>query len=102
MKRIMIAFSPISDFEVLLPAGELQLIIQIRDTLDCITEVNLTVNVLSDSIDLIKNLQNPKDNSIDQLLTSGNQNIVGQVITSISQEFNKMNSETINKAISSK
>ncbi len=102
MKRIMIAFSPISDFEVRLPAGELQLIIQIRDTLDCITEVNLTVSVLSDSIDLIKNLQNPKDNSIDQLLTSGNQNIVGQVITSISQQFNKMNSETINKAISSK
>jgi len=98
----MIAFSPISDFEVRLPAGELQLIIQIRDTLDCITEVNLTVNVLSDSIDLINNLQNPKDNSIFRLLISGNQNTVGQIITPISQQLNKINNENIDKALSGK
>jgi hypothetical protein len=95
----MIGFSSISDFQVRLPAGENQtLIIHIRDTLDCITEVNLTVNVVPDTLDLIENLQT----STSQLLSSGNQNIVGQVITLISQEFNKMNSETIDKAVSSK
>jgi hypothetical protein len=103
----MIAFSSVSDFELLLPAGDdetslLNLIIHIRDTLDCITEVNLTVNVTSDSIDLINNLQNSTDNSIVQLLKSGNQNTVGQVITSSSQQFNKMNSETIDTAVLSK
>ncbi len=103
----MIAFSAVSDFEVLLPAGDdetslLNLIIHIRDTLDCITEVNLTVNVTSDSIDLIKNLQNSTDNSMVQLLKGGNQNTVGQVITSSSQQFNKINSETIDTAVLSK
>jgi hypothetical protein len=103
----MIAFSAVSDFEVLLPAGDdetslLNLIIHIRDTLDCITEVNLTVNVTSDSIDLIKNFQNSTDNSMVQLLKGGNQNTVGQVITSSSQQFNKINSETIDTAVLSK
>jgi len=107
MKRLMIAFSSIEDFQVRLPAGDnetslLNLIIHIRDKLDCITEVNLTVSVTLDSIDSIKNLQDSTDNSILQLLKSGSQNMVGQVVTSYSQEFNKMNSETIDKAVSSK
>jgi hypothetical protein len=40
-------------------------------------------------------------NPVVQLLSSGNQNTVGQVISSVSQQFNKMNSESINNAVSS-
>jgi hypothetical protein len=41
-------------------------------------------------------------NPLVQLLSSGSQNTIGQVINSISQEFNKMNEENIDKAVSSK
>jgi hypothetical protein len=102
MKRTMIAFSFMSNFQVRLPAGDNQnLIIHIRDTLDCITEVNLnSTYIVSDNVDLIKSLQSSTNNPIAQLLISGNQNTVGQIITSISQEFNKMNNEMIDKATS--
>jgi hypothetical protein len=40
-------------------------------------------------------------NPIVRLLASENQNIVGQVLTSISQQFNRMNEENIAEAISS-
>ena len=42
------------------------------------------------------------NNPIVQLLASGNQNTVGQVISSLSQEFNKKNTETMTNAVSSK
>jgi hypothetical protein len=102
MNRIMIAFSSISNFQVRLPAGELYIIIHIRDTLDCITDVNLTSNVVPDIVDLINNLQGSEDSSMVRLLASGNQNTVGQIIISISQQSNQMNDENIGRAISSK
>ena len=106
----MIAFSPASSFTVRLPTGKLNLIIHIRDRLDCIKEVNISsVDVGSDTkeinslINTLKNSSNEiKNNSIVQLLASGDQNTVGQVITTISQEFNKMNNESFDKATSSK
>jgi hypothetical protein len=42
------------------------------------------------------------NNPLVQLLSSEDQNTVGQVISSISQEFNKMNNENVDKAVSSK
>jgi hypothetical protein len=41
-------------------------------------------------------------NPIVQLLSSGNQNTVGQILTSISQQFNKINVESLETAVSSK
>ena len=102
MKQTMIAFSLISDFQIRLPAGELNLTVHISDTFDCVTEVNLTVNVIPDDIDLFNSLENLENNSIVRLLVSGNQNTVGQIITSISRQSNQMNDENIDKAISSK
>ena len=101
--RLMIAFSALSTLEVQLPAGELRLIVHIRDQLNCLTEYNLstTVTVLPDTAaidDLMNSLQSSTNNPIIQLLSSGNQNTVGQVLTSVSQEFNKMNTENLNKA----
>ncbi len=49
-----------------------------------------------------KSLDGLKTNPIIQLLASGSQNTVGQIITSISQEFDKINNQAINNALSSK
>jgi len=100
-QRLIIAFSVLSIFEVRFSADtSIHLIISIRDTLDCITEFNLSsINVIPNSagiIELSNSVQNAVTNSpIVQLLASGNQNTVGQVITLISQQFNQMNNENI-------
>jgi hypothetical protein len=51
--------------------------------------------------DLANSSQSGVTNPIVQLLASGNQNIVGQVLTSISQQFNRMNDDMVDNAISS-
>ena len=112
---MIVAFSSVSTFQVRLPAGDkqtslLHLIIYIRDQLDCITELNLTsVTVVPDSeginnlINIIQtSSSNIETNPIVQLLLSGNQNTIGQILTSFSQQINKMNTESLDKAISSK
>jgi hypothetical protein len=113
-QELMVAFSFISDFEVRLPAGNdntslLYLFIQIRDTLDCVNEFNMSsviVTIDSSGIsDLINTFQNSASslttNPLVQLLSSGNQNTVGQILTSLSQQFNKMNIESLQNAVSS-
>jgi hypothetical protein len=111
----MIAFSTVSDFQVRLPSGDnqtslLNVAIYIRDILDCLTVVNMSsVSVITDSVvinDLINSIQSSSSsitsNPLVQLLSSGNQNTVGQVLTSVSQQFNTMNSANVDKAASSK
>jgi len=109
-EKLMIAFSSVSTFQIQLPAGDEQtgliyLTISIRDQLNCLTEFNLsTVTVLPNSAalsDLLNNFQSSTTNPIVELLSSGNQNTIGQVLTSVSQQFNKINSENINKAAAS-
>jgi hypothetical protein len=86
------------------------MIMHIRDTLDCITELNISsVIVTADSAgvtELITILQSSTNgltnNPLVQLLSSGNQNTIGQVLTSLSQQFNKNNTETLQNAVSSK
>ena len=99
----MIAFSSLSEFNVRLPIGNnLNLIIHIRDTLDCIKEYNITsVTVIPDS-EIISQLIQNSNNSIVRLLSSGNQNIIGQVLTSVSQQFNQRNIQSLEDAVSSK
>jgi hypothetical protein len=111
---MMIAFSPSSTFQIRLPAGDdltyvLHLIVSIRDTLDCIAEANISsVSVVPDTAriaSLINNWQTSPskitNNPVVQLLASGNQNTVGQVISSLAQQFNKMNSQSVENAVSS-
>jgi hypothetical protein len=112
----MIAFSLIPNFQVRLPAGNdntslVNLIIHIRNTLDCVTEYNLSsLSILPDTVEinnLINDLQQvstsaANNNPILQLLASGNQNIVGQIIISLSQIFNQMNIESLENAVSGK
>jgi hypothetical protein len=115
-QKVMIAFSPVSTFQVRLPSGDnqtsfLNIIISIRDYLDCVTEVNISsISIIvntSEINNLIYSLQQGSSNQINtnqfiRLLASENQNIVGQVITSLSQQFNQMGNENVNNAVSSK
>jgi hypothetical protein len=86
----MIAFSPVSTFEIHLPIGKLNLLVQIRDTLNGITNFSLP------SIDIQMNFSQTYD-SIIELLSSGNQNTIGQIIISLSQQFNHINNQSLNK-----
>ncbi|CAF1000565.1 unnamed protein product [Adineta steineri] len=100
--------------DVRLPAGDnetslLNLVVYVRDLAGSVTQVNISsVNIIADSVtinDLIDKITNLSstitNNPIVRLLSSGNQNVVGQIMTALSQEFNQMNSENLDKAISS-
>ncbi|CAF4148171.1 unnamed protein product, partial [Adineta steineri] len=113
-QKLMIAYSSVSSFQVRLPSGDnqtslLNIAISIHDLLDCVVEVNMSsVYVIVDSVgmnDLMTSLQSSPNaltnNPIVQLLSSGNQNTVGQILTAISQQFNQLNSENIEQAVSS-
>ena len=102
-------------FQVRLLAGDdltnvLHLIVYIRDELDCITQFNLTTVIVVPDFDgindLINSLQTSSNktttNAIVQLLASENQNTIAQVLTSFSQQLNKMNNENLAKAVASK
>ncbi|CAF3869870.1 unnamed protein product, partial [Adineta steineri] len=112
-QRTIIAFSSEYNFQVRLPAGDnetslLSLVVYVRDFVGSVTQVNISsVNIIADLatinnlIDKITNLSSTiTNNPIVRLLTSGNQNIVGQMIISLSQEFNQINIENLDKAIS--
>jgi hypothetical protein len=111
---MIIAFSSVETIELRLPSGDdntslLYISGYIRDTLYCVTELNLSsVVVISDlgqMNGLIDSLQNSNNgitnNPLVQMLASGNQNTVGQVISSLSQEFNKINNQIIQNAVTS-
>ena len=111
----MLLCSPVSNFQVRLPSGNnetslLNLVIVIRDLLDCTAQFNISsisviVN-LADITDFINVVQDSStqtnNNQFVQLLSSKNQNAIGQVVTSLSQQFNSMNTESVNDAVSSK
>jgi len=85
----IIAFSPISSFEVRLPIGNpLDLFVEIRDYLDGITKFNLSSIVVT------------KQSFSDLLSSNQNQNQISQMITLITEEFNQKEAQMINKAIS--
>ena len=67
-----------------------------------------SVRVQPDSLgitNLITTLQSSSNgitnNPIIQLLAGGDQNTVGQILTSLSQQFNQMNNQSIENAVSS-
>ena len=111
------AFSSFPTVQVRLPAGQvntsvLYLSASIRDRLDCSTEVNLSsVIVVADSNEIDNlvrsvivsasssaSISGSTNSSLSQLLSSGNQNVVGQVITLLSQQFNQINTQALRTA----
>ena len=114
-EQLMLAFSSESDFTIRLPSvdsnqTQLNLLVTIRDRLDCVVSFNLSaVNVTVDisSINqLVDQLSNPisllTTSPLLQLLSSGNQNTVAQLVTSLSQHFNQIDGKNIGDAASSK
>ena len=109
----MIAFSSVSTMQVRLPAGQantsvLQLFVVIRDAMDCVAQANvLSVVVRTDSsaidefvsgVQAVSSLAST--NALNRLplvqaLYSGNQNAIGQVLNSLSQQFNGISTQAL-------
>ena len=112
-EMIMLGFSVWSVIETRLPSPNnesssiLNLVVHIRDYLNCVREYELEpVTVRPDHmeieafVDVLTNSQvHSTNNSILQQLTTGNQNVVGQIVTTISQALNQNNKETLEKTI---
>jgi hypothetical protein len=94
-KLKIIAFSSISEFQMRLPAGNNNLIVHIQDPFYCITEYNI-----SSSIHVRLDLKSSNNNPFIEILSTGNQNTVGQTVISLSEQLNQINDETIDKAVS--
>jgi hypothetical protein len=111
----MIGYSPLSTLSIRLPsnsrrqASTVHLRVLIRDLLDCFTEVNISsVLVSPDNFAtdrLLNDIQSSSgeltNNPLVQLLSSGNQNLVSQVITAVSQQMNTMSTDNIDQATQS-
>jgi hypothetical protein len=111
---VILGFTTQSSFQLRLPAGDdknslLNMSVHIRDMIDCVTAYNLqTITVLPDSAGiaaLMNVVQKPgneaNSNPLGQLLASGNQNTVGQILTSLSQVFNKLSNASMQSAVAS-
>ncbi len=108
----MLAFSFVSNIQLILPginnnSSLLNIVVYIRDIYDCVTEYNNISSVfiepdLTQLNNLIDSLQTSNTNSFIQMLASGNQNTVGQIITSVSQQFNTINNQAVQTALASK
>ena len=111
--QTMIAFSSMSTMQVRLPAGQantslLQLFVVIRDAMDCVAEANVLSAVVrrdSSAIDefvsAVQALSSlASTNALNRLplvqaLYSGNQNAIGQVLSSLSQQFNGISTQAL-------
>jgi hypothetical protein len=58
--------------------------------------------LVEQDLSAIDSLQNSTNNALIQMLSSGNQNRISQVITSISQQLNQINNQAIETAVTSK
>ena len=113
--RTMVAFSSAATMSLRLPAGRtntsmLQLVVVIRDQLGCVVEVNLSsVVVTVDSVAIDQLLQAVRsssasalnNNPLVQILSSGNQNAVAQVLLGLSQQFNGISTQALQMAVNS-
>ena len=97
-KLLMIGFSLISRFHVRLPNVNslINLNISIRNKYNSIKQFNIySINVYEDPDQIETN------NSFVNGLLTGNQNLIGQIIISITQKLEKMNNDYLNKILSS-
>ena len=114
-RRVLLASTFASFCELRLPAGagnttSIHIIVQIRDALHCVAKFNLPpVTVMPDRKEIDKlinslestNITLDSGNPIIELLASNDPNTIGQVLTSVSQLINDLNSQGVNTAVSS-
>jgi hypothetical protein len=104
---MIVALSFLSNFQVRLPSDNengtyVHLIVHIRDELDCVTKYNVSSTVivkpdLVDMMNLFDAIENASDtlpnDRLTRLISTGNQNFVGQLMISLSQHCNRINDE---------
>lgn len=113
-QQLLIDFSIVSNFPIRLPSGNNRIYIQIRDNLDGITLFNLPTIFVLDSSNEIDQLLNDinsfshdqiNENPFIKILSSGNQNVISQIINSISKQLEStsisLNSQHISQNLSS-
>lgn len=106
-ERVMLAFSLVSNTQLLLPAANdntslLHIVAYIHDTFDCVTEFNMSSVLVEPDLTGINNWENSTNNTYVQMLAGGNQNTVTQILTSVSRQFNKINTQAVETAMASK
>jgi hypothetical protein len=97
-QRALIGFSSVSTFEVYLtPSDDLRLMIRIRDRRDCVTQwtnlSSVTVKVETNRLSTL--------NPFLQVLSIPNQNRVAQMLSSLSDQLNRINQGNLQKTVSS-
>ena len=116
-KRMILAYSSVPSIQLRLPSANtnasssFHVSAQIRDTLSCVTEYNVsTVTVYPDTdqiIDFVDAVQQSTgtsgltNNPTIQILASGNLNAVGQVVSSLSQQLNQITTQSLQDAMAS-
>jgi hypothetical protein len=83
-----------ANFTVRLSSGNLNLLVQIHDLMNSVTDFNIS--------SIISVLSKQTNNLLAELHETKDQNSIGQIINSISQEFNQITNENFNKAMKSR
>lgn len=116
----MLGYTTLNSFQVRMPINDLNssliyLLVRVRDQFDCFTELNFSsISISSDMnniLSLITNIQSAVINSdyrsvinmnpIINILYSGNQNDVCQILTSFTQILNILAEQNLQLAIDS-
>ncbi len=114
--RMMLTSTAAQTFQLRLIAGDsntslVHILVEIQDTLNCITSYKLPSVVVTPDKYAIENLINilqqtiTKDNYTDEIFDlpdGSNQNMIRQVLNLLSQEMNALNSDSVADAIASK
>lgn len=106
-RQLMIANTIQSTIEFWLPPGKnITLLISIRDRFHAVTDLQIqSIEILLDSTPIdsfLEHFQQTTNNPISQLLTIGNVNTVGQLITLLTQILNEINEEKLEYVITSR
>lgn len=113
LERSIVGFSNEPIFQIRFSPSDtpIDLIVEIRDQLDCISEWNLsTIIVRSDDqmLDVLINsfrsdsMTNFFNHPWIRVMTDGNQNQINQIMSSLSSRLNEMNEATLAQAIAGK
>jgi hypothetical protein len=109
----LVAFSSVGTFDVRLSLDdastmmnnetEVQVIVAVRDQLQCVTEYNLSsVWLRVDASAMSKFLLDPEhDPDVQRMLSSGSQNVIGQVVSSLSSYLNRLGETNVEAAAQS-
>lgn len=118
-RRIMLGSTTSKTYNIRLPAGHgnksaVDVIVQIRDNLHCVTEFNITnisvvpvyeeINSFINTIKISSTSSNASmvnNDDLAKVLENGSPEVASQVVTTVSQVLNEMNLQSIKSGIES-